>query len=202
MIAPLFADITIFGVPTSFQAEQLITESAHIQLSTLAAHPDLTVGIDGADEIDDQLNLIKGGGGCALQEKVVASCVEHLVIIADHTKPSSVLGRRWRKGIPLEVLPIAYVAVQRKLQALGAASCKLRMATAKAGPVVTDHGGFILDADFGEVSDVAGLDAKLHGIPGLLETGLFVGMAKMAFIANADGTVDVLKPRPPTPASQ
>lgn len=95
--------IVINCVATSFQAEQLIVESLHMRLVTLSSHPELAVVIDGADEIDPQLNLIKGGGGCALREKVVAACTKKMLVIADYTKWSKQLGTVWLKGVPLEV---------------------------------------------------------------------------------------------------
>lgn len=102
----------------------------------------------GADEVDSRLNLIKGGGGCHLLEKLVASAAKQLVIVVDPSKISQRLGERWKKGIPIEVLPEAYTLVMAKIARLGGEAC-LRMAAHKAGPVVTDSGNFILDADFG-----------------------------------------------------
>eukprot|EP00750_Incisomonas_marina_P001292 INCI11085.1.p1 GENE.INCI11085.1~~INCI11085.1.p1 ORF type:complete len:278 (-),score=59.70 INCI11085.1:251-1084(-) len=186
------AGVVINCVATSFQAEQLIVESPHMRLVTLSSNPELAVAIDGADEIDPQLNLIKGGGGCALREKVVAACTKKMLVIADYTKWSKQLGTVWLKGIPLEVLPVAYVPVQRKLIDLGASGAPLRMSSGgKAGPVVTDHGNFIVDANFEEIEDPAVLNQQLLNIPGVLGTGLFIGMASTAFIAGKDGNVKV-----------
>lgn len=178
-------------VPTSFQAKQLIVE-AGLTLSDLTATPDLDVAIDGADEVDAKLNCIKGGGGCQTQEKIVASAAPTLVIIADYRKRAETLGTAWRKGVPIEVVPMAYRVVSRKLEALGGRPT-LRMAIAKAGPVVTDGGNLILDADFGAIADPAALEVRIKMIPGVVETGLFCGMAKVAYFGQEDGSVAVLK---------
>jgi len=115
------------------------------------------------------------------------------VVVADHRKNSRLLGEQWKKGIPIEVLPEAYVPVMRTLtQSLGAMKVTLRMApSGKAGPVVTDNGNFVVDADFGvlQCAEVANLNSKLIAIPGVVETGLFVNMAHKAFFGNADGSV-------------
>lgn len=179
--------IQLLCVPTSFQATQLIVEGK-LTLGDLSRHPVLDVCIDGADEVDKNLQLIKGGGGCQLQEKIVASCAKKLIIVADYRKDSKVLGEKWKRGIPLEVVPMAYVPILLKLEALG---CKgtLRMAANKAGPVVTDNGNLVIDADFGLIQDPRSLNDNLLRIPGLVETGLFVDMADKVFIGNQDGSV-------------
>ena len=106
------------------------------------------VTIDGADEIDNELNLIKGGGGCLLQEKIVASNSKMFLIIADWRKKSSKLGENWKTGIPVEIVPEAHKMLLRNLKSLGGKP-NLRMAKSKMGPVVTDNGHFIIDVDFG-----------------------------------------------------
>jgi len=176
-------------IPTSFQATQLIIE-AGLQLGDLSRFPNLDVTIDGADEVDANLNCIKGGGGCQTQEKIVASCAKSFVIIADYRKDSKVLGEKWKKGIPLEVIPLAHVPVIQKLKQLGGVP-KLRMAVNKAGPVVSDNGNFLIDCDFGLVEHPEILEQKLVSIPGIVETGLFVQMACKAFFGNQDGTVSM-----------
>jgi ribose 5-phosphate isomerase A len=177
----------IICVPTSFQAKNLIIE-AGLVLSDLNVHSELDVAIDGADECDSALNCIKGGGGAQTQEKCVAFCAKTFVVIADHTKKSAVLGEKWKKGVPVEVLPFAYVAVSKALEKLGGKPV-LRMAKAKAGPVVTDNGNFVIDVDFGLIKDPARLEHEISTIPGVVEVGLFVGMVSKAFFGNEDGTV-------------
>ncbi|KAI8906631.1 ribose 5-phosphate isomerase A-domain-containing protein [Powellomyces hirtus] len=178
-------------IPTSFQAKQLIIE-AGLPLSELNQHPTIDVAFDGADEVDASLNCIKGGGACQLQEKLVASCAKKFVIVADYRKDSTVLGQQWKNGVPLEVIPMAYVSILEKLKALGGKPT-LRMATRKAGPVVTDNGNFVIDADFGNIKDPVALEKDLISIPGIVETGLFCNMATWAYFGMDNGEVKTRK---------
>lgn len=177
-------------IPTSFQARQLIVEN-HLILGDLDRNPKLAVAIDGADEVDRNMVLIKGGGGCLLQEKIVASCAEKLIIIADYTKNSKHLGDQYKKGIPIEVVPMAYVPIREHIAAKYGGELKLRMAIAKAGPCVTDNGNFILDWHFTQNCDCdwAKVNSELLQIPGVVETGLFVNMATKAYFGMNDGSV-------------
>ncbi|XP_058118378.1 ribose-5-phosphate isomerase [Anopheles ziemanni] len=177
-------------IPTSFQARQLIIEHG-LTLGDLECNPRLDCAIDGADEVDAKMVLIKGGGGCLLQEKIVASCAERLIVIADYTKDSSKLGQQYRKGIPIEVVPMAYVPIKTKVEKQFAGSLKLRMAVAKAGPVVTDNGNFILDWHFDDNKeyDWDAINREIMMIPGVVDTGLFVGMATKAYFGQPDGSV-------------
>ncbi|KAJ3412737.1 hypothetical protein HDV05_000307 [Chytridiales sp. JEL 0842] len=177
-------------IPSSFQARQLILEGG-LPLSELNAHPTIDLAFDGADEIDPSLNCIKGGGGCHLQEKLVAASAKTFILVADYRKESRILGSAWKKGVPIEVHPMAYIPVSEKLKSLGGKPV-LRMAVKKAGPVVTDSGNLILDVDFGEIQNPRALNEKLLGIVGILETGLFVGMAKSAYLGCEDGSVRTL----------
>ena len=178
-------------IKTLLQATQLILK-AGLHLSDLSQTPRLDVVIDGADECDEELTLIKGGGGCQLQEKIVAACGDKMVVIADYRKKSQHLGEQWKKGIPVEVVPMAYVPVMDKIRALGLDPV-LRMAQNKAGPVVTDNGNFVVDAKFSEVHDWDLLETKLCRMPGIVETGLFVGYASAAYFGMEDGSVSVLQ---------
>jgi ribose 5-phosphate isomerase A len=137
---------------------------------------------------DARLNCIKGGGGCLTQEKIVAAASRTFVVIADSRKRATLLGESWKKGIPIEVVPMAWAVVSKRIEQLGGRPT-LRMAIAKAGPVVTDNSGFIIDADFGKLDDPAVLDQQLRAIVGVVETGLFVGMASHIFFGEADGSV-------------
>lgn len=183
--------LKVVCVPTSFQARRLIIENG-LYLSDLERHPVLDVAIDGADEADAHLTLIKGGGGCLTQEKVVASCAKEFVVIADYRKDSKELGQNWTKGVPIEVIPMAYVPVAKQLTKLGGVA-ELRMAKMKAGPVVTDNGNFILDWKFSQVGDWTSINQSIKMIPGVVETGLFINMAKTAYFGQADGSVTVRK---------
>lgn len=177
-------------IPTSFQSYQLIVENG-LALASLDQYPELDLDIDGADEIDKNLNLIKGGGGCLVQEKIIASNSKKFVIVADFRKNSENLGTKWKKGIPIEVIPISYVPIMNKLRKLGGSPI-LRMAQAKAGPLVSDNGNFIIDVDFGEIIDPGELNLSLLTIPGVVDTGLFIGMASKAYIGLEDGKVTTM----------
>ncbi|MFX0028598.1 MAG: ribose 5-phosphate isomerase A [Candidatus Hermodarchaeota archaeon] len=174
-------------ISSSFQAHQLIIEN-ELELVTLEQYPEIDMVIDGADEIDKNLDLIKGGGGCLVQEKIIASNSKELIIIADFRKNSEILGTNWKKGIPLEVIPMAYLPIMKKLQQLGGKPV-LRMAKSKSGPLITDNGNFIIDVDFGRVENPGELNTKLLGIPGIVDTGLFINMASKAYIGLEDGSV-------------
>ncbi|KAJ3021030.1 hypothetical protein HKX48_009349 [Thoreauomyces humboldtii] len=174
-------------IPTSFQARQLIVEH-DLPLAELNQHPSIDVAFDGADEVDSELNCIKGGGACQLQEKLVASCAKKFVVVADYRKDSKVLGQQWKKGVPLEIVPMVYVPILSKLKSLGAKPT-LRMAVKKAGPVVTDNGNFVIDADFGDIKDPVALNERLIRIPGIVETGLFCNMASWAYFGMENGEV-------------
>ncbi|KAJ3658456.1 hypothetical protein Zmor_010191 [Zophobas morio] len=180
--------INVQCVPTSFQARQLIVQHK-LPLTDLEIHPRLDVCIDGADEVDNSLTLIKGGGGCLLQEKIVASCAKELIIIADFTKNSHKLGEQYKKGIPIEVVPMAYAPIKTQIENLYGGAVELRMAKAKAGPVVTDNGNFILDWKNFQDYNWEEINTKLNVIPGVVETGLFVKMAKKAYFGLADGSI-------------
>ena len=182
--------LRVIFVPTSFQSKELLMNHG-LTIGELNSFKCLDVAIDGADEVDDHLNAIKGGGACQLQEKCVAAASRKFVICADYRKNSLKLGENWHQGIPLEVVPLAYQSVISKVTEMGANTVTLRMAKYKAGPVITDNGNFCVDANFGiiEPNDVQSLERKLNDIPGIICTGLFVRMACKAFFGNQDGTV-------------
>lgn len=185
-------NLKVVCIPTSFQAKQLIV-SNQLTLGELDTNPKLDLVIDGADECDSQMTLIKGGGGCLLQEKIVASCAEKMVVIADYTKNSVKLGQSYKKGVPVEVVPMAYVPIKQRIESEFGGECKLRMAVAKAGPCVTDNGNFILDWVFNPEQDIVWpeVNQKIQMIPGVVETGLFVNMAKCAYFGLASGEVEL-----------
>lgn len=172
---------SIVGIPTSEQTAQL-AQRLDIPLTSLADHPELDLAIDGADEIDPQLNLIKGLGGALLREKIVESAARSLIIIADSSKMVSQLGSR--APLPVEVIPFATPVVLRRLTLLGG-NAVLRC-TADGLPFVTDEDNYILDYHCGPIPDPAWLDRTLLSIPGVVEHGLFLGMADIALIADED----------------
>lgn len=174
------AGLKIRGIPTSTHTKELAA-GLGIPLATLDECPQIDVTIDGADEIDPELRLIKGGGGALLREKVVASASRQLVIIADSTKQVSMLGRF---PLPVEVIPFARTVVTKKISALGA-SVSLRTDSA-GNPFITDEGHHILDCNFGQIPDPPALARELNAVPGVVEHGLFIGMADVVLIAKGD----------------
>ncbi len=184
-------DLNLKCIPTSFQSYQLIVKNG-LNLVTLDQYPEIDLDIDGADEIDKNLNLIKGGGGCLVQEKIIASNSKNLIIIADFRKNSNNLGEKWKKGVPIEVIPLAYKPLMKKFEKLGGKPV-LRMAQAKAGPLITDNGNFIIDVDFGIIENPPELNEKILNIPGVVDTGFFIGMASKAYIGKEDGKVQILE---------
>ncbi len=171
----------IQGVPTSIQTSADAKE-AGIPLTTLDDHPELTLSIDGADLIDGNLNALKGGGGALLREKIVASASKTYILIADERKIVEKLGTGF--PLPIEILPFSATPAAYRVRELGATVILRR---GKLGPVTTDNGNFILDADFGPIDDPAGLELELKSIPGVLETGLFLGYADLAYVGTPDG---------------
>ena len=170
-------------VPTSYQAFMLAVKNG-IPLTTLEEHPILDLAIDGADQIDENLNLIKGMGGALTREKIVAAASKNLIIIADERKKAKILGENGQQ-MPVEVLPFAASFVMHKISELGGKP-KIREGTGKVGPVVTDNGNFIIDVDFGLIDKPAELEKKLKTIPGIVETGLFVDMADLVYLGKLD----------------
>jgi len=170
--------LKVFGIPTSYQASMLAVESG-IPLTTLNEHPKPDLAIDGADQIDPQLNLIKGMGGALTQEKVVDAAARRLVIVADETKMVEKLGTS--QPVPVETLPFALTPVMLRIQEAGGKPV-LREGKGKVGPVVTDNGNLILDVDFGPITSPKDLDLKLKSIPGVIETGLFIELADTVYL--------------------
>lgn len=173
----------ILGIPTSYQA---LTEAVKvgITLTSLDEHPEIDIGIDGADQIGPELSLIKGGGAALLREKIVAAASNKYIIIADERKIVKVLGKG--QAIPLEVHPFSVRTVMNQLREMGA-NPEIRLGTGKLGPIITDNGNMIIDSDFGEINNPTVLDSRLHAIPGVLETGLFIGYADKAYIGKKSG---------------
>eukprot|EP00800_Vazella_pourtalesii_P023857 TRINITY_DN989_c1_g4_i1.p1 TRINITY_DN989_c1_g4~~TRINITY_DN989_c1_g4_i1.p1 ORF type:complete len:262 (-),score=15.65 TRINITY_DN989_c1_g4_i1:115-900(-) len=178
-------------IPTSFQSQQLILQN-NLPLTSLEQHPVVDVTFDGADEIDPNLSCIKGGGGCLTQEKIVSFFATTSVIMADSSKLSERLGTNWKKGLPIEVLPLAYKPIQTFLESTYGGIAVLRMAVKKVGPLVTDNGNFILDWEFPLDVDLTSAADRLLRIPGVLEHGLFVGMVDFVYLGNQDGSVKLI----------
>jgi ribose 5-phosphate isomerase A len=178
------AGLKIRGIPTSSQTRELAT-SLGIPLTTFDEVQEINVTIDGADEVDPQLCLTKGGGGALLREKIVASASRQLVIIADSSKQVPMLGKF---PLPIEVIAFAQPVVKKKIEALGA-SVKLRQSN--GSPFVTDEGHHILDCSFGQIPDPPALARRLSDMPGVVEHGLFINMASVVLIARGQEVTEL-----------
>lgn len=165
--------LEISGIPTSFQTA-LRAKAAHIPLTTLDDNPVIDIAIDGADEVDPELRLIKGRGAAHLREKCVAAAAKRFVVVVDDQKMVKRLGAA---AVPVEVLPFAVMPILHELRRLG---CEpdIREAVKKDGPVITDNGNFIVDCRFSHIRNPEKLEAALAAIPGVLESGLFTGFVK------------------------
>jgi len=180
--------LRVSGVPTSHQA--LILAIKHrIPITTLEEHPTLDLTIDGADQIDEELNLIKGMGGALAREKIVAFASKKLVIVADESKKVKVLGEN-SHPVPIEVLPFAVPVLMRKIKEIGGKPT-LRDGIKKVGPVITDNGNVILDVNFGLIPKPAELERKLKKLTGVVETGLFVQMANLVYLGKGSGVEEL-----------
>jgi ribose 5-phosphate isomerase A len=179
--------LRVIGVPTS-EATRAQAEACKIPLTTLDEVDRLDLTIDGADELDPALNLIKGGGGALLREKIVAAASDRMIVIADDSKWVDVLGRY---PLPIEVIPFGLAATQRAMAtafAQSGVSGQMGLRKAKDGHVfVTDGGHWIVDAHLGRITDAPRLAGLLSLIPGVVEHGLFIGLASTAVLAGAQG---------------
>jgi ribose 5-phosphate isomerase A len=183
--------LKVVGVPTS-EATREQAQREGIPLATLDEMPELDLTVDGADELDDDLRLVKGGGGALLREKIVASASARMVVIADSSKRVSKLGKF---PLPIEVVPFGLTATERAivklLDSLGmTGELRLRMA-GDGAPYVTDGGHFILDAHLGRIDKPNVLASTLNNIPGVVEHGLFIGLASGAILATGEGLVEL-----------
>ncbi|MDY6781132.1 MAG: ribose-5-phosphate isomerase RpiA [Cyanobacteriota bacterium] len=168
----------IVGIPTSFQAE-VLAKKYGIPLTSLDAVEGIDIAIDGADEVDPQKNLIKGGGAAHTREKVVDALAEEFIVVVDSGKLVDRLGTTFL--LPVEVIPMAVTPAMGAIAKLGGQP-ELRMGIKKAGPVVTDQGNLVIDVKFDSIDDPAHLEKTLNNIPGVLENGLFVAVADVILI--------------------
>ena len=171
--------LDIVGVPTSFQSRELALQVG-IPLADLD-EVSVDIAIDGADEVADG-DLIKGGGAAHAREKIVDASADRFVVVADPTKEAETLSH----PVPVEVLAAARTTVAESVERLGG-DPDLRQAEHKDGPVITDNGNLVLDCDFGEIPDPAALADDLAGLPGVVEHGLFVGLADAVHVGSEDG---------------
>jgi len=179
-------ELKIMGIPTSYQSFFLAQKSG-IPLTTLEEH-NLDLAVDGADEVDPHLNLIKGGGAAHTLEKIVDASADKFVVVVDESKMVEKLGAF---PVPVEIIPQALRVVEEQIKNMGGAP-DLRMAQRKDGPVITDNGNLVVDIDFGLIEEPRQLEIKLNSIPGVVENGIFSGIADEVMVGTKKG-VDVLK---------
>ncbi|WP_292487834.1 ribose 5-phosphate isomerase A [Methanohalobium sp.] len=175
-------ELDVQAVVTSYQSEMLAID-AGIPLTSLSEHPVLDLDIDGADQIDFELNAIKGGGAAHTREKVVACSSKQFVAVIDESKLSDKLNH----SVPVEILPYSRNLVLQKIQDMGAEP-EIRQAVHKDGPVITDNGNLIIDAEFDVVENPNNLASELSAIPGIVEHGIFTGIIDEIYIGKNDGT--------------
>jgi ribose 5-phosphate isomerase A len=181
----------ILGIPCSSMIEAEARRLS-VPLTTLEEHPHVDITIDGADEVDPQLDLIKGGGGALMREKIVAQASAYEIIVVDHSKLSPILGTKWH--VPVEVIPFGYGSQQHYLEELGARAVVRHRAD---GTVFhTDQGNIILDCAFGVINDPVSLAEKLKRRTGIAEHGLFIGIANEVIVAGTDGIRQIKRGQP------
>jgi ribose 5-phosphate isomerase A len=183
--------LRVLGVPSSYQS-LLLAARCGVPTTTLHEHSIVDLTIDGADQIDPELNLIKGMGGALTREKILAASSKKLIVVADERKLVKHLGGS--QPLPIEILPFAEPLVTAKIRDMGG---KPRLREIKAGvPYITDNGNFILDVDFGIIKDPEKLNGELKMIPGVVETGLFVGMAQSAYVGTKTSVRKIVRSNP------
>ena len=168
----------IKGIPTSFQST-VLAKRYGVTLTTLDEVEQIDIAIDGADEVDPQKNLIKGGGAAHTREKIVDCLAEQFIVVVDSSKLVEKLGSTFL--LPIEVIPVAINPVIRAIEKLGGQP-EVRMGVKKAGPVVTDQGNLVIDVKFDSIDNPGELEKTLNNIPGVLENGLFVGVADIILV--------------------
>ena len=173
--------LNIIGIPTSDGTEKIATERG-IPLSTLAVHPTIELTIDGADEVDAHLNLIKGGGAALVREKIIANASKRILIVVDESKVSHVLGTSF--ALPVEIVRFGWEATQREVDEICG---KSDIRGGIENPLVTDNGNYILDCHFDGIPDPEKVELQLNNIPGVVENGIFVNRADKVIIGTPSG---------------
>ena len=176
----------IAGIPTSKKTEKLAVELG-VPLTTLSEQPEIDLTIDGADEVDNNLNLIKGGGGALLREKIIAQASDRNIIIVDESKLSENLGQKW--AVPVEIIPFAFEVENKFLESIGAVT-KLRRE--KNGEIyITDEGNYIIDANFGIIDNPTNLAVMLESRAGIVEHGLFIDTTALLIVSTVNGIKEI-----------
>ncbi len=175
--------LRISVIPSSYQSYHKAIEQG-LKITWLDENPNPDLVIDSFDQVDSSGNAIKGGGAALMREKILCAASRRVILVGDEKK----LVANLNMPVPVEVLPFAKEFVMQYLRKIGG-NPKLREGTGKVGPIITDNGNMLIDVNFGVINDPEGLDTRLHRIPGLLETGIFVGMAHRIIIGKSDGNV-------------
>ncbi len=173
----------VYGIPTSYQARLLALESG-VPVVGLDEVDAIDVAVDGADEVDPHLNLIKGRGAALTMEKIIEYRAGTFVVLVDESKLVDYLGQKM--PVPIEVIPAVWRAIKEELEVFNA-TAELRMASKKDGPVVTENGNFILDAHFPKIDDPLDLEIELNNIPGVVENGIFADIADIVLVGTKEG---------------
>ena len=177
--------LDIVGIPTSDGTER-IAVAQQIPLTTLAAHPTIDLTIDGADEVDPHLNLIKGGGAALVREKIIANASKEILIVVDESKVSPVLGTTF--PLPVEIVRFGWEATQTAVNRIcGNSTLRLAPAHDRDQPLITDNGNYILDCHFDGIPEPEQIESELNNIPGVVENGIFVNRADKIIIGTPSG---------------
>ncbi|WP_456321912.1 ribose-5-phosphate isomerase RpiA [Palaeococcus sp. (in: euryarchaeotes)] len=176
-------ELEVYGVPTSHQAKFLAIESG-IPIVSLDEVDAIDIAVDGTDEVDPQLNLIKGRGAALTMEKIIDYRAGTFIVLADESKLVDYLGQKM--PVPIEVIPAAWRAIAEEIEVFNA-SAELRLGSKKDGPVITDNGNFILDAKFERIEDPLDMEIELNNIPGVVENGIFSDIADIVLVATKEG---------------
>jgi len=173
----------VYGIPTSHQSRLLALESG-IPVVTLDEVDAIDIAVDGADEVDPHLNLIKGRGAALTMEKIIEYRAGTFIVLVDESKLVEYLGQKM--SVPIEVIPAAWRAIKEELEVFNA-TAELRMGVKKDGPVITDNGNFILDAKFIKIEDPLDMEIELNNIPGVVENGIFADIADIVLVGTKEG---------------
>jgi len=177
-------ELDILAVPTSYQS-LFLARDWEIPITNIMEH-DVDVAVDGADEVDKDFNLLKGGGAAHTQEKIIDYSASEFIVIVDDSKLTDKLD----KPVPVEVIPASFRLVCEELNSMGA-EVKIRISDAKDGPLITDNGNFIIDADFGPIEDPTSLEYEINNIPGVLENGIFSRGVDRVMVGTRDGIIEL-----------
>jgi len=177
-------ELDILGVPTSYQS-LFLARDWEIPITTIMEH-DVDIAVDGADEVDKDLHLLKGGGAAHTQEKIIDYSASEFIVIIDDSKLTDKLNR----PVPVEVIPASSRLVCEELNSMGA-EVKIRMSDAKDGPLITDNGNFIIDADFGPIDNPTRLEYEINNIPGVIENGIFSRGVDRVIVGTRDGIIEL-----------